>query len=158
MKSSIARVINEQKGITEYENLYNKAVTILHPYDSDFICLLIILFNELRVNKSIQLKIGKLIMRNYEQFLPKYHNIKGTMEINLSNVCHALAATEIKGGNISKAEELFNEAKIHIDNAETNLIVSRGKSDQLMDLCKKSKEAIQSNANDLRMHQLLKSK
>ena len=73
MKSSIARVINEQKGITEYENLYNKAVTILHPYDSDFICLLIILFNELRVNKSIQLKIGKLIMRNYEQFLPKYH-------------------------------------------------------------------------------------
>ena len=80
------------------------------------------------------------------------------MEINLSNVCHALAATEIRGGNIAKAEELFNEAKIHINNAETNLMVSRGKGHQLMDLCKKSKEAIQSNANDLRMHQLLKSK
>ena len=149
LKSTIATVINEQKGITEYEKLYNKAVTILHPYDSDFICLLIILFNELQVNKSIQLKIGKLIMKNYEMNLPQYHNTKGIMAINLTNVCHALALSEIKNNKLSKAEELFNEAKIHITNAENILEVSRGDAHPIMELCKTLKENIESETNIL---------
>ena len=71
------------------------------------------------------------------------------MAINLTNVCHALALSEIKNNKLSKAEDLFNEAKINITNAENILKVSRGDGHPIMELCKTLKENIESETNIL---------
>ena len=149
LKSLISTEIKENKGLEIHMDLYKKSVAILHPYDSDFMRLLIELFNELQCNKSLQYEVGKLIMKNYEKDLPKYYTIKGTMEINLTNVCHALALAKIKDNKLHEAEALFYEALIHITSAQNILIVSRGNDHSHLELCKRLKENIESEIKSI---------
>ena len=134
LKSKISNNLLNETGFEEFEALFERSVSIFHPYDIDFMSLLNILWDRYNQegNSRKGLTVGLLMLKNYEKNLPKNCLDRVNLELSIAQICNALS--------------LFQEANKHVDKAEDILIVSRGKDHPLItDVCTWIREQINLN-------------
>ena len=119
-----------------YENLYDQAVEILHPYDCDFMALLEKLWEfywsvNARYDHMIlrkYLNITKLMDKNLSQTYPKFHPYLGTYCLCLAKISYNL--------------QLYDEAQFYNNRLEKILQVAYGPGHPELEKCKQFHEEI----------------
>ena len=96
LESVISNEVPEMSSADHFENLYKICANIVHPYDSDYVEFLNVLFNKRLSKRNLQgcCEILRLILKNQYQNLPKYYSQIGITEMVAAKNCNTVNLLE----------------------------------------------------------------